>query len=306
MAAGLSVRVAAMAVLLGLAASGLGFVYVMLVPPARMPPREARRRPPAPAPTENAWTEYSRALADLRRETTPGWLGEAAAAALTPEEHAYLARHPDALTHLRAGAARTRFEYFREAPTVVTPVPDLQALRHLAELATAEARRLKDAGDPDAALALETAAYRYGTDLAQLDAGLLLPLTAAGCRRTAAAALFASLATASAPALARAARAVAAEDDRMPGAGEATASEWRLIHRTVEDGFLGTGSPGSSSSTTRSSTRRGRCSRPGTSRACSGSTSGWPRRCGRALRRGAASSSSTTWPPASWKGWSPP
>lgn len=241
MAAGLSVRVAAMAVLLGLAASGLGFVYVMLVPPARMPPREARRRPPAPAPTENAWTEYSRALADLRRETTPGWLGEAAAAALTPEEHAYLARHPDALTHLRAGAARTRFEYFREAPTVVTPVPDLQALRHLAELATAEARRLKDAGDPDAALALETAAYRYGTDLAQLDAGLLLPLTAAGCRRTAAAALFASLATASAPALARAARAVAAEDDRMPGAGEATASEWRLIHRTVEDGFLGTG-----------------------------------------------------------------
>jgi len=202
--------------LLGLAA--LAFLYVMFVPPfdgasaAENPPR-----PPLPPAGENAWTEYSEALADLRRERDPG-----------------------ALTHLRAGASRSRFAYFRDSPTVTTPVPDLRALRQLAELAAAEARRLGEAGDGAGALELETAAYRYGTDLAQLDAGLLLPITAAGCRRTAAAALFASLGRdAPAPAFARAARAVAEEDARMPSAWQATASEWRLMRRTVEDRFLG-------------------------------------------------------------------
>src|SRR6185369_6566071 len=95
--------------------------------------------------------------------------------------------------------------------------------------------------DPVGALELETIAYHYGTDLAQLDAGLLLPITAAGCRRSAAAALYASLGRdAPAEAFVKAARAVAAEDSRMPSAWQATESEWRLMSRTVEDDFLGT------------------------------------------------------------------
>lgn len=215
----------------------------MLVPPRTVARRTHVKSAPPPA-QENAWTEYAQALADLGREPAPAWLTEASTSAeLTAEQRGYLARHLEALAHLRAGSTRPRFEYFEEAPTVVTPVPDLQRLRHLAELAAAEARRLRDAGDPAAALDLETVAYRYGTDLAQLDAGLLLPITAAGCRRSAAAALYASLGRdAPAASFAKAARAVAAEDSRMPGAWQATESEWRLISRTVEDDFLGASS----------------------------------------------------------------
>jgi len=232
-------RPAAAAVLSLLGLAGFVLFYVMLVPPWGVV-RPGPRVPLAPvAAAENAWTEYSVALADLHREAAPRWLGEAAAHDLTPEVLAYLGRHVDALAHLRTGATRARFGYFEEPPTVVTPVPDLQALRHLAELAAAEARRLREAGDPAGALALETAAYRHGTDLAQPDAGVLLPIVAAGCRRSTAAALFTSLAAdAPAEALARAARDVAAEDARMPGAWQATSSEWRLVARTVEDGFL--------------------------------------------------------------------
>lgn len=226
--------------LLGLAA--LAFLYVMFVPPlGGESDRESRAQPPLPPTGENAWTEYAEALADLRQERMPDWLGAAATLPhLTPQQRAYLLRHPGALTHLRAGASRSSVAYFREPPTVTTPVPDLLALRHLAELAAAEARRLGDAGDEAGALELEAVAYRYGTDLAQLDAGLLLPITATGCRRTAAAALFASLGRdAPAAAFAHAARAVAEEDMRMPSAWQATASEWRLMRRTVEDQFLG-------------------------------------------------------------------
>ncbi len=224
--------------LLGL--TGLAFLYVMLVPPRTVPRRAHPRTATVPAP-ENAWTEYSQALADLGRETAPTWLREATTSSeLTGEQRAYLARHLQALAHLRAGSARARFEYFEEVPTMATPVPDLQRLRQLAELAAAEARRLRDAGDAAGALELGTMAYHYGTDLAQLDAGLLLPVTAAGCRRSAAMALFASLGEgAPAASIARAARTVALEDGRMPSAWHATESEWRLIDRTVEDGFLG-------------------------------------------------------------------
>jgi hypothetical protein len=221
--------------------AGLAFLYVMLVPP-RMVARRVHTKAVPPPPQENAWTEYAQALADLGREPAPAWLTDASTSAeLTAEQRGYLARHLEALAHLRAGSTRARFEYFDEAPTVVTPVPDLQRLRHLAELAAAEARRRRDAGDPAGALELETIAYHYGTDLAQLDAGLLLPITAAGCRRSAAAALYASLGRdAPAEAFVKAARAVAAEDSRMPSAWQATESEWRLISRTVEDDFLGT------------------------------------------------------------------
>jgi hypothetical protein len=221
-------------------AFGLSFLYTMLVPPAAFP-RRSRAKTAAPSPQDNAWTEYAEALADLAREPAPAWLAETSASAeMGPEQRAYLGRHLAALAHLRAGSARSRFEYFQEAPTVVTPVPDLQRLRHLAEVAAAEARRLREAGDPAAAVELETVAYHFGTDLAQPDAGLLLPITAAGCRRSAAAALFASLGRdASAASFARAARAVAMEDARMPGAWEATDSEWRLMSRTIEDDFLG-------------------------------------------------------------------
>jgi hypothetical protein len=224
---------------LGLA--GIVFLYVMLVPPSRVPPRKERPLSASLPAHENAWTEYAEALADLRREAAPLWLREATSStALTADQRAYLARHADALVHLRAGATRPRFEYFHEAPTVITPIPDLQAVRQLAEVAAAEGHRLREAGDPAGALDLETAAYHYGTDLAQLDAGLLLPITATGCRRSAAAALFASLGKeAPAEAFARAARAVGAEDRRMPSAWQATESEWRLINRTVADGFLG-------------------------------------------------------------------
>jgi hypothetical protein len=224
--------------LLGL--TGLAFLYVMLVPP-RMVPRRARPKTTALPAQENAWTEYSQALADLGREPAPAWLRQATTSPeLTADQRAYLARHLAAVAHLRAGSARARFEYVEEAPTVTTPVPDLQRLRQLAELAAAEARWLRDAGDPGGALELEMTAYHYGTDLAQPDAGLLLPITAAGCRRSAAAALFASLGEeAPAAAVARAARMVALEDSRMPSAWQATDSEWRLIGRTVEDGFLG-------------------------------------------------------------------
>ena len=213
----------------------------MLVPPRRVS-RRTHAKTAALPPQENAWTEYAQAIADLGREAGPEWLREPTSTAeLTADQRAYLARHAEALAHLRAGSTRPRFEYFEEAPTVVTPVPDLQLLRHLAELAAAEARRLHDAGDPAAALELEAVAYHYGTDLAQLDAGLLLPITAAGCRRSAAAALFASLGKdAPAASFARAARAVASEDSRMPTAWQATDSEWRLIDRTVEDDFLST------------------------------------------------------------------
>ncbi len=228
--------------LLGL--TGLAFLYVMLVPPGTVPRRARPKTAALPAP-ENAWTEYSRALADLGREPAPAWLREATMSAeLTADERAYLARHLEAVARLRAGSTRARFEYFEEAPTIATPVPDLQRLRQLAELAAAEARRLRDAGDAGGALELETTAYHYGTDLAQLDAGLLLPVTAAGCRRSAAAALFASLGKDAPPAaVARAARTVALEDSRMPSAWQATDSEWRLIGRTVEDGFLGPQGP---------------------------------------------------------------
>ena len=223
--------------LLGLA--GLAFLYVMLVPP-RTAPRRARPKTAALPAQENAWTEYSQALADLGREPLPSWLREATTSPeLTADQRAYLARHLEAMAHLRTGSARARFEYFEEAPTVATPVPDLQRLRQLAELAAAEARGMRDAGDAGGALELEATAYHYGTDLAQLDAGLLLPITAVGCRRSAAAALFASLGEgAPAASVARAARAVALEDSRMPSAWQATDSEWRLIGRTVEDGFL--------------------------------------------------------------------
>ena len=212
----------------------------MLVPPRTVARRAHTKTAALPAP-ENAWTEYSQALADLGRESAPAWLRDATSSgAMTPEQRAYLGRHGEALAHLRAGSTRPRFAYFDEAPTVVTPVPDLQRLRHLAEVAVAEARRLREAGDPAGALELETVAYHYGTDLAQLDAGLLLPVTAAGCRRSAAAALFASLGgDAPAESFARAARAAASEDARMPSAWQATDSEWRLISRTVEDDFLG-------------------------------------------------------------------
>jgi hypothetical protein len=224
--------------LLGLA--GLAFVYIMLVPPPAAPRRPRPKTAALPA-QENAWTEYAQALADLGREPAPGWLREAPTSReLTADQRAYLGRHFEALAHLQVGSTRPRFEYFQEAPTVATPVPDLQRLRQLAELAATEAWRRRDAGDPAGALELETAAYHYGTDLAQLDAGLLLPITAAGCRRSAAAALFASLGKdAPAASFARAARAVASEDSRMPSAWQATDSEWRLISRTVEDGFLG-------------------------------------------------------------------
>jgi len=225
--------------LLGLA--GVAFLYVMLVPPTPRPPRK-ERPPSAPLPAhENAWTDYAEALTDLRREAAPLWLREGSSStALTADQRAYLARHADALVHLRAGVTRPRLEYFHEAPTVITPVPDLRAVRLLAEVAAAEGQRLREAGDPAGALELETAAYHYGTDLAQLDAGLLLPITATGCRRSAAAALFDSLGKAApAEAFARAARAVAEEDRRMPSAWQATESEWRLINRTVEEGFLG-------------------------------------------------------------------
>jgi len=226
--------------LLGLV--GLSFLYVTLVPPTVA--RRAHTRTAALPARENAWTEYSQALADLGRESAPAWLREATTSAeLTAEQRAYLMRHVEALAHLRAGSTRPRFAYFEEAPTVVTPVPDLQRLRLLAEVAAAEGRRMRERGDPAGALELEEVAYHYGTDLAQLDAGLLLPITAAGCRRSAAAALFASLARdAPAASFARAARAVASEDARMPSAWQATDSEWRLISRTVEDDFLDTSS----------------------------------------------------------------
>jgi len=236
-------------VLLLLGLTGLAFLYVMLVPPRTLPRRTRPKTAALPAP-ENAWTEYSQALADLGREPAPAWLSEDTnVVGLTADQRAYLARHLEALAHLRVGSTRARFEYFEEAPTITTPVPDLQRLRQLAELAAAEARRLRDAGDAGGALELETTAYHYGTDLAQLDAGLLLPITAAGCRRSAAAALFASLGKeAPAASVARAARTVALEDSRMPSAWQATDSEWRLIARTVEDGFLGpqAGPPGPS------------------------------------------------------------
>ena len=230
-------------------AVGLSFLYTMLVPP-RASPRRARAKTAAPPAQDNAWTEYAEALADLAHEPAPAWLAETSASAeLSPDQRAYLARHLAALAHLRAGSARSRFEYFREAPTVVTPVPDLQRLRHVAEVAVAEARRLREAGDPVAALELETVAYHFGTDLAQPDAGLLLPITAAGCRRSAAAALFASLGRdAPAASFVRAVRAVASEDARMPSAWQATDSEWRLMSRTIEDDFLGAdGGPAGSS-----------------------------------------------------------
>jgi hypothetical protein len=227
-------------VLLLLGLTGLAFLYVMLVPPSDVPRRAHPRMPALPA-QENAWTEYAQALADLGREPAPPWLREATTSPeLTADQRAYLGRHLAALAHLRAGSTRARFEYFAEAPTIITPVPDLQRLRQLAELAAAEARRLREAGDAGGALELEAAAYHYGTDLAQLDAGLLLPITATGCRRSAAAALFASLGQdAPTASVARAARAVALEDGRMPSAWQATDSERRLIARTVEDGFLG-------------------------------------------------------------------
>jgi len=233
-------RALAYLALLLMATVGLSFLYVMLVPPRTGPPSVRTKAVPLPA-QDNAWTEYAQALADLAAEPAPAWLAETnALSELSADERAYLARHPAALTHLRAGSARSRFEYFQEAPTVVTRVPDLQRLRHLAEVATAEGQRLRDSGEPAAALELETVAYHFGTDLAQPDAGLLLPITAAGCRRSAAAALFASLGRdAPAASFARAARAVAAEDARMPSAWQATESEWRLMSRTVEDDFLG-------------------------------------------------------------------
>jgi len=226
--------------LLLMAAAGLSFLYTMIVPP-RPFARRARAKALAPPAQDDAWTEYAAALADLAREPNPAWVAETnPSAELSPDQRAYLARHLAALAHLRAGSARSRFEYFREAPTVVTPVPDLQRLRHLAEVGAAEAQRLREAGDPVAALELETVAYHFGTDLAQPDAGLLLPITAAGCRRSAAAALFASLGRdAPAASFVRAARAVASEDARMPSAWQATDSEWRLMSRTIEDDFLG-------------------------------------------------------------------
>ena len=78
-------RRAGVVVLVGLGLPALALFYVMLVPPwgvSRPGPRP--RLPPISAP-DNAWTEYSGALADLRHEATPRWLGEAAASPeLTP------------------------------------------------------------------------------------------------------------------------------------------------------------------------------------------------------------------------------
>ena len=102
--------------LLGL--TGLAFLYVMLVPP-RAAPRRTRPKTTALPAQENAWTEYAQALADLGREPAPAWLREATTSPeLTTSQLAYLARHLEAMAHLRAGSARARFEYFEEAPTV--------------------------------------------------------------------------------------------------------------------------------------------------------------------------------------------
>lgn len=203
-----------------------------------------------PPPARNAWPAYAQALDVLATEPVPEWLNLVfEKGGLDAPVRAYLDRQRPAVALLRAGAARERCVRLAADPGVLDPSPDLRLLRALAQVAAAQARRERQAGAADEALDLAVDVYRYGTHLAEPDSGLLWPLVAAGCRRTAAAALVEAVneGSAGAEALARAAREVAAAEAGMPQLYDAMRSEWTVVQRTLAaeylDGRLGATTP---------------------------------------------------------------
>ena len=85
----------------------LALGFVAFVPPLRTVRRAEWPAVPQVPPAENAWQPYLAALVDLAREPPPEWIITGTdAPALTPDQIAYLDRHPQALQSLHEGTQR--------------------------------------------------------------------------------------------------------------------------------------------------------------------------------------------------------
>jgi hypothetical protein len=225
----------------------LSLAFVAFVPPRRTVRQAAWPAVPQIPPAQNAWQRYVVGLLDLAREPQPEWIVSATdLPAFTGDQLAYLDRHRAALAALHEGTQRPQARFFTRAPTASTPLPHPRAVRALAQVATAQAHRLRLAGRPEDAWPLELDAYLYGADVAEPDTGVAAASVAVGCRRTASTGLFRalqhpSLSAASATSIARG---VARADRRMPLPHDVTTAEWNLMGRSVEAYYLNDQLPG--------------------------------------------------------------
>ncbi len=108
----------------------------------------------------------------------------------SPKQLAYLDSKAEVLEHLLAGVKRPYAQFYKELPTVQTPVPNLIEMRGICNIAIAQARRLYLTGKREEAAELIMAAYHLGTDIAEPNALLISDLIAIVCRRQASTALF--------------------------------------------------------------------------------------------------------------------
>jgi serine/threonine protein kinase len=165
-------------------------VYTVFIPPVGVVAPAERRQLKLIWDEENAWPEYRVAIRKLGSEDfrhtqeLQGKIFEYAFrnAPLTDEVRAVLNDNQDALRHLIAGAKRPKFQFITKEKGTRTETPNLVAVRGPVKLAAAEARRLQEAGKPDEAIEVMTAAFRMSTDFAEREGSLISLLISMAAR----------------------------------------------------------------------------------------------------------------------------
>lgn len=150
---------------------------------------------------ENAWREYELAIKEINNgESVPSInksfpnIEDVARgfAPLEEDNKIYLDKYSGAINHIVSGSSRTKTQFQADSFSMVSmKLPNIASARALANLATAQARRLNDEGKIVQAVQLDLAAFKMATDFsAEPHASLIASLLSASTRENISGSLF--------------------------------------------------------------------------------------------------------------------
>jgi hypothetical protein len=242
------------------------FSYISMVPPSTISFRPTRLTVEKVEDSENAWIEYNLAIQDMLDFPTvasknadksvqeligelsiqqikdPGYNG-LINVALGEEEFneaqlAYLDKHQGTIKHIIAGTKLSKSQFTSEMPSFTTRVPNLLQMRGLANVASAEVKRLISKGKTQEAIELALANYEMATDIgSEPNASLIASLISVVCRGIAAKSLFTVIYSQKTDAKMdiEIARQISAQDRRMPNAYQALLVDLQASQNSFED-----------------------------------------------------------------------
>ncbi|MBI4852387.1 MAG: serine/threonine protein kinase [Acidobacteria bacterium] len=259
-------RKTALAFLLILSILFSSLSYSLIIPPFGEIPKVIRPIIEKVPNSENAWISYNLAIQDLidfpvafnnpsnksiqeiignlsvqqLQSPTYGSLEKVALGfdKFDEKQLAYIDSHQKAINHLLEGAKKPKVQFYSEAPTAYSPVPNLLQMRALTILAAAQVRYLAQNGKLEQALDLALANYEMATDIgADENCSLISGLISVVCRSIAARSIFVLINSGKTTVEMdkEIASFVTEQDNRMPNAYQLFKHEREATEATFED-----------------------------------------------------------------------